>query len=103
LPCETDSDREHGRTDMTTGIPMVSRPVTLASLVMPIFGSSGLSLSSLGWRNQLVRASDVRLEGAAGKQWLAVDVELEGPHEDKKCSLGQILHFNISDMLKFKV
>jgi len=34
---------------------------------------------------------------------LAVDVELEGPHEDKKCSLGQILHFNISDMLKFKV
>src|SRR5262245_47480262 len=47
LPWETDSDREHGRTDMTTGIPMTSRPVTLASLVMPIFGSSGFSLASV--------------------------------------------------------
>jgi hypothetical protein len=47
LPWETDSDPEHGRTDMTTGIPIVSRPVTFASLVIPISGSSGFNRASV--------------------------------------------------------
>ena len=32
LPCETDSEREFGRIAWTTGMPMESKPVTLASL-----------------------------------------------------------------------
>src|SRR5437660_1622292 len=36
FPCETATDRELGRHTITTGIPTGSRPVTLATRVIPI-------------------------------------------------------------------
>src|ERR1700722_8547406 len=36
LPCETENDREFGRTATVTGIPIRSSPVTLPTRVMPI-------------------------------------------------------------------
>ena len=41
LPCDTATDRELGRQTMTTGTPIRSRPVTLATRVMPSAGSNG--------------------------------------------------------------
>ena len=41
LPCETATERALGRTTITTGMPMRSRPVTLATRVMPMPASSG--------------------------------------------------------------
>ena len=38
LPWDTETERELGRQTMTTGIPTLSRPVTLATLVMPMTG-----------------------------------------------------------------
>ena len=36
LPCDTASERAFGRHTITTGMPMRSSPVTLATRVMPI-------------------------------------------------------------------
>ena len=47
FPCDTESEREFGRTDITTGMPIVSSPVTFARRVMPIRGRSGLRRASV--------------------------------------------------------
>src|SRR6202142_1390327 len=47
LPCETASEREFGRQHITTGIPMVSSPVTFARRVMPIFEKKGWMRASV--------------------------------------------------------
>ena len=47
FPCETATERELGRTTITTGMPMRSSPVTFAMRVMPMFGSSGRSRASV--------------------------------------------------------
>src|SRR5690349_21620302 len=41
FPCDTAIERELGRTTMMTGMPMQSRPVTLAMRVIPITGMNG--------------------------------------------------------------
>ena len=47
LPWATAMEREFGRHTMTTGIPIKSNPVMLATWVMPICGSSGVSRASV--------------------------------------------------------
>jgi hypothetical protein len=42
FPCDTESERAFGRTHIATGIPIRSRPVTSATLVIPSAGRSGL-------------------------------------------------------------
>src|SRR6201995_1265632 len=47
LPCETENDRELGRTATVTGIPMQSSPVTLPTRVMPTCRAIGATLASV--------------------------------------------------------
>ncbi len=47
FPCETVTERELGRVTMTTGIPILSNPVTLATRVIPNSASRGLSMSKV--------------------------------------------------------
>ena len=42
FPCDTESVRASGRTQSATGIPIRSRPVTSATLVIPTVGRIGL-------------------------------------------------------------
>ena len=66
LPCDTESDREFGLTDITTGMPMVSSPVTLAIRVMPFRQQRLQVRESLGRRDRAMRAARVRLAVADG-------------------------------------
>src|SRR5512147_583463 len=43
FPCDTESERAFGRTHIATGIPIRSRPVTSATLVIPSAEKSGLT------------------------------------------------------------
>src|SRR5262245_61663463 len=47
FPCDTAIERELGRTTITTGMPMQSRPVTLAMRVIPITGMKGHTRASV--------------------------------------------------------
>src|SRR6266700_1303385 len=47
FPCDTESEREFGRHATTTGMPIRSRPVIFAILVMPIDAMCGRTLSKL--------------------------------------------------------
>src|SRR6266404_4119097 len=49
FPCDTAMEREFGRHTMTTGMPTLSSPVTLAILVMPMTGSNPRTRSSVCW------------------------------------------------------
>src|SRR5437773_4147143 len=43
FPCETATDRELGRHTITTGIPTESKPVTLATRVIPMMGAKRIT------------------------------------------------------------
>ena len=47
LPWETATERELGRTTITTGTPMQSRPVTSAIRVMPMLAINGRTRSTV--------------------------------------------------------
>src|SRR3954471_6003716 len=47
LPWDTESERPFGRTTITTGMPITSRPVITPTRVTPIAGTTGWSRSSV--------------------------------------------------------